>query len=121
MLDIGKLIPVNELITQINSFSSLLDIGKLIRGAFTMRKTSRFSSLLDIGKLILYELLKERRASFSSLLDIGRLTLAKFAAVLGMRTGTMLGPGDGVSFLSGRMGSGGSVFWPVCDYRYAGA
>jgi len=40
---------------------------------------------------------------------------------LGMSTGTMLGPGDGVSFLSGRMGSGGSVFWAVCDYRYAGA
>ena len=80
-----------------------------------------FSSLLDIGKLIQNVSLNHCRDGFSSLLDIGKLILAKFAAVLGMSTGTMLGPGDGVSFLSGRMGSGGSVFWAVCDYRYAGA
>ena len=98
-----------------------MDIGKLIPKQSIKAPRACFSSLLDIGKLIQLFLDCLDHLRFSSLLDIGKLILAKFAAVLGMSTGTMLGPGDGVSFLSGRMGSGGSVFWPVCDYRYAGA
>ena len=52
MLDIGKLILMKHLFSQIPSFSSMLDIGKLIPRNHSFQMRACFSSMLDIGKLI---------------------------------------------------------------------